>query len=120
MTATPWCSSPGEPPAEVAGFEKTPRGVWRGKVPLADVTDLYELNVSCTFNGLPFRVLDTAMDGDRRLFRVSYTGHNADFAEGLQLEKADAGVYRTIAAEDNVQDLQFGQNRLAGLPGTGG
>ncbi|MFT4470965.1 hypothetical protein ACMX2H_13750 [Arthrobacter sulfonylureivorans] len=112
-------SSPGEPPAEVSGFEKTARGVWRAKVPLADVTDLYELNVSCTFNGLPFRVLDTAMDGSRRVFRLSYTGHNADFAEGLQLDKADAGVYRAIAAEEDVQDLQFVQNRLAGLPGSG-
>ncbi|MGW6172840.1 hypothetical protein ACWF5H_05025 [Arthrobacter sp. NPDC055138] len=110
-------SSPGEPPAEVSGFEKTPRGVWRAKVPLPDITDMYELNVSCTFNGLPFRVLDSAMDGGRRLFRLSYTGHNADFAEGMQLDKADAGVYRAIVAEDDVQDLQFVQNRLAGLPG---
>ncbi|MGW6172844.1 hypothetical protein ACWF5H_05045 [Arthrobacter sp. NPDC055138] len=59
------------------------------------------------------------MDGGRRLFKLSYTGHNADFAEGLQLEKADAGVYRAVAAEDDVQDLQFMQNRLAGLPGSG-
>jgi hypothetical protein len=112
-------SSPGEPPAEVSDFEKTPRGVWRAKVPLEDITDIYELNVSCSFNGLPFRVLDTAMDGSRRLFRLSYTGHNADFAEGLQLEKADAGVYRAVAAEEDVQDLQFVQNRLASLPGAG-
>ncbi|MET1155537.1 hypothetical protein [Arthrobacter sp.] len=112
-------SSPGEPPADVYGFEKTPRGVWRAKVPLADISDIYELNVSCTFNGLEFRVIDAATDGTRRLFRLSYTGHNADFAEGLQLEKADAGVYRTVAAEDDVQDLQFVQHRLAGLPGAG-
>jgi hypothetical protein len=112
-------SSPGEPPAEVSGFEKTPRGVWRAKVPMSDITDIYELNASCTFNGLEFRVIDSAIDGGRRLFRLSYTGHNADFAEGLQLDKADAGVYRTIAAEDDVQDLQFVQNRLAGLPGSG-
>jgi len=109
-------ASPGEPPAGYDGFVRTARGVWRAEVPVAEISDMYELNVSCRYQGLDFRVVDVADDEGGRIFRLSYTGHDADFAEGIGLDKADAGVYWTVAREADVQDLQFVQNRLAGIP----
>lgn len=105
-----------EPRAGLDGFVRTARGVWRAEVPLAEISDIYELFVSCLYQGLEFRVMDVAADAQGRLFRLSYIGHDADFAEGIGLHKADAGVYWTLAREVDVRDLKFVQNRLAGMP----
>jgi len=105
-----------EPPAGYDGFVRTPRLVWRAEVLVAEVTDVYELYASCLYQGLEFRVTDVAADADGRVFRLSYVGHDADFAEGIGLNKADAGVYWTLAREADVRDLKFVQNRLASMP----
>jgi hypothetical protein len=109
-------ASAGEPPAGYDGFVRTARGVWRTEVPMAEISDVYELYVSCLYQGLEFRVMDVAADAGDRVFRLSYVGHDADFAEGIGLNKADAGVYWTLAREADVQDLKVVQNRLAGMP----
>lgn len=107
----------GEPPADVDGFEKTARGVWRKKVPVSEVSDVFELFGRVSYRGAPFRLVDVAQDAGRRLFRLFYTGHNADQAEEMGLTKSDAGVYWTVVDESTVENVEFLQNRMAGLPG---
>lgn len=95
-----------EPPAEL-GFEPTAAGRWRKAVPADEVTELFELSVTGRWNGLEMRVVDqwTGADGES-LARVSYTGHDADIAEGLRLEKVDAAVYEATVPAASVSALQ--------------
>lgn len=106
-----------EPPADATGFEKTPRGAWRKKVAISEVTDVFELFGRVTYQGATFRLVDVGQDGGRRLFRLFYIGHDADQAEAMGLTKSDAGVYWTVVDESTVENVEFLQNRLAGLPG---
>ncbi|GAB3517530.1 hypothetical protein [Arthrobacter monumenti] len=106
-----------EPPADAGGFEKTSRGTWRKKTSINEVTDVFELLGKVTYQGAPFRLVDVGQDAGRRLFRLFYTGHNADQAEAMGLTKSDAGVYWTVVDESTVENVEFLQNRMAGLPG---
>ncbi|WP_211373862.1 hypothetical protein [Cellulomonas fimi] len=98
-----------EPPAQL-GFERTEAGRWRRVVPRAEVTELFELNVTARWNGLEMRVVDQWTErGGATVSRVSYTGHNADLAEGLRLEKIDAGVYEATVPTGNLSDVVTAQ-----------
>ncbi|MDF2497993.1 MAG: hypothetical protein K0Q86_1625 [Arthrobacter koreensis] len=99
----------------VEGFERTPKGVWRRTVGLGEIQDFYELLATCSWQGEPFRITDVAQGEDGQVYRLFYTGHNADRAEALGLNKADAGVYWTVVPESQVQDVQVVQNRLPSL-----
>lgn len=104
-----------EPPADREGFTRTDRGCWSREVPVAELDEFYELNSTCRWNGQPFRITATAYDGDTQLFRLFYTGHNADTAESLRLNKADAGVYWTVVPKSEVTDIKLVQNILKDL-----
>ncbi|MHA7294527.1 hypothetical protein [Arthrobacter sp. HLT1-21] len=104
-----------QPPAEMEGFTQTDRGCWAKEVPVAELDKLFELNSTCRWNGHPFRITAVAYDGDARLFRLFYAGHNADTAESLRLNKADAGVYWTVVPESEVTDVELIQNTLKDL-----
>lgn len=104
-----------QPPEEVSGFTRTERGCWAREVPVADLDELFELNSTCRFNGEPFRITAVSYDGETRLFRLFYTGHNADTAESMRLNKSDAGVYWTVVPETEVTDVELIQNTLKDL-----
>ncbi|MCQ1951518.1 MULTISPECIES: hypothetical protein [Arthrobacter] len=106
-----------EPPAEITGFRRTMRGCWSREVPVSELDDLFEVNAVCRWQGHPFRITDVAHDGGARIFRLFYTGHNADVAESLGLNKADAGVYWTVQPESAVTDVEMFQNRLKPVAG---
>ena len=94
-----------EPPADL-GFSQTAAGRWRRVVPRAEVTELFELDVSARWNGLEMRVVDQWRGQDGEGFsRVSYTGHNADLAEGLRLQKVDAAVYEITVPTANLVEV---------------
>ncbi len=105
-----------EPPVEVAGFTRTGRGCWRREVPVGEMDDLFELNATCCWREQPFRItgVEQGEDGQRH-FRLFYTGHNADVAESLGLNKSDAGVYWTVVPESETAGLELIQNHLKGL-----
>lgn len=101
--------APGEPAPEL-GFERTPAGRWRRVVPRAEVTELFELRVDARWNGLEVRVVDQFRGPDGQDYaRVSYTGHNADLAEGLRLEKIDAAVYEATVPAGSLTEVQHSQ-----------
>ncbi|MCL2455464.1 MAG: hypothetical protein FWD18_09255 [Micrococcales bacterium] len=98
-------TSPTEP--EGAGFEQTAIGRWRRVVHRAEVTALFEMNVTGTWNGLPVRILDTWDEADgEQLAQITYTGHNADLAEGLRLTKMDAAVYEAAVPSATITDVR--------------
>lgn len=107
-------SSPGEPPENIPGFEVTGRGLWRRVVAHNEVSEFYEMLVTCTWRGQPFRVVESATDQGRQIFRLFYLGHNADTAESLGLWKNDAGVYSYAVPRDDVSDLKVVQNTKIG------
>lgn len=92
------------PPQEL-GFEETPAGRWRRVVPTSEVTEMFELMVTARWNGLPVRVVDQWTTAEGAASRVSYTGHDADLAEGLRLEKVDAAVYEATVPTAALQDV---------------
>ncbi|KRD43387.1 hypothetical protein ASE38_03790 [Cellulomonas sp. Root930] len=94
-----------EPPAAY-GFERTPAGRFRRVVPKAETTELFEMDMSGRWNGLEVRVVDQWPTPDGAgVSRVSYTGHNADLAEGLQLPKVDAAVYEVTVPTDHLVEV---------------
>ncbi|MEE6281253.1 hypothetical protein [Georgenia sunbinii] len=98
-----------EPPAQY-GFQPTGAGRWRREVPRDEVAELFEMYVAAKWNGLAVRVVDqwTAQDGES-ISHVSYTGHNADLAEGLQLPKVDAGVYEVTVPTASLVAVEHTQ-----------
>lgn len=97
------------PPAEL-GFEQAETGRWRRVVPTVELSELFEMSVTGTWNGLPVRVVDQWKDADGTgLARVSYTGHDADLAEGLRMQKVDAAVYEATVPLANVAQVQTAQ-----------
>lgn len=109
-------AAPSEPPAGVTGFTRTGRGCWRREVAVGELDDLFELNATCRWQGQPFRITAVGESGDgQRLFRLFYAGHNADTAESLRLNKADAGVYWTVVPETEATDVELVQNTIRGL-----
>jgi hypothetical protein len=97
-------------PADELGFEQAETGRWRRLVPTADLAELFEMSVTGTWNGLPVRVVDQWKDGDGTVVaRVSCTGHDADLAEGLRLQKVDAAVYEATVPLANVTQVQTAQ-----------
>lgn len=98
-----------EPPADL-GFTRTPAGRWRRVVPRHEVTELFELDVTARWNGLEVRVVDQWQDPQHgSLALVSYTGHDADLAEGLQMQKNDAAVYESVVQASALSGLQTAQ-----------
>ncbi|PPB49527.1 hypothetical protein C4K88_07540 [Arthrobacter pityocampae] len=104
------------PPAGVTGFRQTGRGCWGRIVPIGEVDEVFELLARCRFEGQPFRITAVAEQDGQRVFRLSYTGHDSGVAEGLGLNKADAGVYWTVVPETAVTDVEFVQNIPQNLP----
>lgn len=97
-------------PDAALGFERTAAGRWRRVVPADEVTELFELSVTARWNGLEMRVVDSFRDTEGRpVARVSYTGHDADLAEGLRLQKVDAGVYEASVPMASLVDVQTAQ-----------
>lgn len=97
-------------PEAALGFERTDAGRWRRVVPAGEVAELFELNVTARWNGLEMRVVDSFRDAEGQpVARVSYTGHDADLAEGLRLQKVDAGVYEASVPMASLADVTTAQ-----------
>lgn len=95
---------------EGLGFVRTAAGRWRKVVPRSEVTELFEMSVTARWNGLEMRVVDQWQDPEHgAMALVSYTGHNADLAEGLRLQKNDAAVYETVVPASSLGQLQTAQ-----------
>ncbi|MFI2753847.1 hypothetical protein ACGIF2_10470 [Cellulomonas sp. P22] len=101
VLATP----PGRTPA-LDGFVTVAGGRGRREVARAEVEELFELDVSASWGPLQVRVVDqwTDADGEPRA-RVAYTGHDADLAEQLGLEKLDAAVYEATVPMGSLRDV---------------
>ncbi|GIJ00015.1 hypothetical protein CLV28_0984 [Sediminihabitans luteus] len=89
------------------GFTSTPAGRWRAEVDRAEVGEIFELSMVGVVQGLPVRVIGqwTVQDGTL-MYWCTYTGHDADFAEGLGWRKLDAGVYDVFVPATDVDRLQ--------------
>ena len=109
-------SSPVEP-AGSTGFVQTPLGRWRREVALADLSELYELSMTGSINGLRMRVIDGSQQDGKPTLWVTYIGHNADLAEGLGLRKMDAGVYDAMIPAESLTDVQTVQMAADTWPG---
>ncbi len=97
-------------PSDPTGFEQTSLGRWRRVVDRSEVTELYELKTTALWSGLEMRVVDQWHPADKTPFTMcNYIGHNADLAEGLQLNKIDAGVYVVFAAVKDLLDVSMVQ-----------
>jgi hypothetical protein len=89
------------------GFERTGTGRWRRVVPATEVTELFEMSVMARWNGLEMRVVDSFRSAEGKpIAHVSYTGHDADLAEGLGLQKVDAAVYEASVPMASLVDVQ--------------
>lgn len=74
--------------------------------PLADVEELFELQVLGTWNGLPVRVVARWDQDGEALARCVCLAHDADLAEGLGLERVEAGVYELTVPESSIDGLR--------------
>jgi hypothetical protein len=91
-------------------FAKTASGRFRREVPRGEVDELFELYVEARWNGLQMRVVDEVpASGGGTVMRVSYIGHDADLAEGLRLQKIEAGVYEAQLPPDALTDVVASQ-----------
>nr|WP_234346562.1 hypothetical protein [Cellulomonas timonensis] len=88
------------------GFTRTTAGRWRRVVPRAEVAELFELVVTAMWGPLPVRVVDQWADEDgAQVARVSSTGHDANLAESLGLEKVDAAAYEANVVMSALHDV---------------
>lgn len=95
-------------------WRQTARGLWRKKVDIGEVTDVFEGVWTCTFRGLLCRVTAHGRDQQGQdIFKLHYIGHDAASAEALELNKSDAGVYWAAAARAEVADLREAKLRPA-------
>jgi hypothetical protein len=93
-------------------WTETARGLWRKKVDIGEVTDVFESVWTGTFHGLDFRVTGHGRDQQGRdSFKLHYIGHDAAAAEAAGLHKSDAGVYWAAAARTEVDNLRESQLR---------
>jgi hypothetical protein len=91
-------------------FEQTAAGRWRREIARSEAESLYELQVTGRLMGLAVRVVDSFRDGQGTpVSRVSSIERNADVAEGLGLEKLDAGVYEATVPTSVLTDVEGGQ-----------
>jgi hypothetical protein len=97
-------ASAGEPP--MVGFERSARGYWRREVQLADVGDVYDLQLQGTWRGARFRIVHRWEQGEQIRAELFYIGRNSDEAEALGLAKLDAGVYAGSAPITELLDVQ--------------
>lgn len=105
------------PPADATGFVRTATGRWRLEVPLGDLTELFEIAMTGTINGIPVRVTGEFTQDGQKIYQVVYTGHNADIAEALGLTKLDAGVYAVSVRAEDLGDVQTVQLVAPSWPG---
>lgn len=97
-------------PVSGAEFVPTAAGRWRLEVPRSQVTEVVEMYVTARWNGLEVRVVDSGRGASGEgLARVSYIGHNADLAEGLNMSKVDAGVYEATVPSAGLENLTTAQ-----------
>jgi hypothetical protein len=106
-------ASAGEPP--MVGFDRTARGYWRRKVPLAEVGDYYDLWLTGTWHGARFRIVHRWEQQGQIRVELFYIGRNADEAESLGLAKLDAGVYAWSAPVSELIDVQAVQHTPSAL-----
>jgi hypothetical protein len=88
----------------VVMFEPESRA--RVDVPRSEVGDVFELQFLGSWNGLEVRLVDRWTVGGEALARCVYLGHDADLAEGLGLEKPEAGVYELTVPEAQLDGLR--------------
>lgn len=106
-------ASAGEPPMD--GFERMPRGYWRREVPLDEVSDYYDLQLTGTWRGARCRIVHRWEQRGQIRVELFYIGRNADEAESLGLAKLDAGVYAGSAPLAELLDVQAVQKAASSL-----
>ncbi len=91
---------------------RTARGLWRKKVDIGEVTDVFEGVWTGSFRGLGFRITGLGRDEQGQdIFKLHYLGHDAAAAEAAGLNKSDAGVYWASAARAEVAEVREVQLR---------
>ena len=83
-----------------------PASLGRVDVPRSEVGDVFELQFLGAWNGLEVRLVDRWSEGGEALARCVYLGHDADIAEGLGLEKPEAGVYELTVPVAQIDGLR--------------
>jgi hypothetical protein len=98
------------PPLAETGFRQSANGRWYRRVPRQDVTELFELDLTATWNGLSVRVVDQWQDAQRYVVaRISHLGDDIDRAEHLQMDRIEAGVYEAVVYAAELTDIQTNQ-----------
>lgn len=83
-----------------------PGAVRRRVVTSAEVDELFEIEMTGTWNGLKLRIIDEWIDQNGvATVRCSSLEMNADLAEALGLVKVDAAVYEFIAPKSALENL---------------
>jgi hypothetical protein len=84
----------------------TPGAVRRRVVTSAEVDELFEIEMTGSWNGLKLRIIDEWNDENGvATVRCSSLENNADLAEALGLVKVDAAVYEFIAPKSALENL---------------
>jgi hypothetical protein len=95
------------PPLSEPGFEATPAGRWRRVVDRDEVSDLFELDLTGRYGGLAVRMVDQWKDAVGSVaIRVSSIAPDAELAERLGMQKAEAGVYEATVPAALLTDSQ--------------
>ncbi|QTE29452.1 hypothetical protein [Pengzhenrongella sicca] len=94
------------PPLEEPGFAPGARGRWRRVVPRADVTELFELDVTAAWRGLPVRMVDQWMGRDRDVIaRISSLSDDDAAASSRGMPCVDPGLYELTVPAAELTDL---------------
>lgn len=88
----------------------------RGRIDVArsEVGDVFELQYLGSWNGLDVRLVDRWSEAGEALARCVYLGHDADLAEGLRLDKLEAGVYELTVPEAQIDGIRTVALQVAG------
>jgi hypothetical protein len=83
------------------GFTEVRPGRYVQVVADHDVESLRYVRTHCTWRGEPFAVIGEHGEW----VRLEYAGGRAPVAEGLGLDRVDAGVYQTWVSRDEIERL---------------
>ncbi|NMR20020.1 hypothetical protein [Cellulomonas fimi] len=84
------------PPLLETGFRQTRAGRWSRRVPREEVSELFELDITAWWFGMPVRIVDQWQDRRRDVIaRISALADDEALVTSLRMDKVEAGVYET-------------------------
>ncbi|MGI9821840.1 hypothetical protein [Agromyces sp. Marseille-Q5079] len=91
---------------ELPGMTRSRRGLWGARVESDEVTAVSAVRFTCSWNGMPFQIIDRFDGNGGVTAQLVYLGGDVLQAEASRLTKTDAGVYEASVPWNELTEVQ--------------